>query len=44
LTLPTQALGTLFGLSAEARLTETLKKRGVSAEILEDAARELHTA
>lgn len=31
-----------FAFSVEARLIEALKKRGVSAEILADAARELH--
>ncbi|MFA9203779.1 MAG: hypothetical protein ACEQSD_07265, partial [Flavobacteriales bacterium] len=31
-----------FACSVEARLIEALKKRGVSAEILADAARELH--
>lgn len=32
-----------FAFSVEARLIEALKKRGVSAEILADAAKELHT-
>ncbi len=31
-----------FAFSVEARLMEALKKRGVSAEILADAAKELH--
>lgn len=33
-----------YAYSIEARLIAALKKRGVSAEILEDAARELHAA
>jgi len=32
-----------FAFSVEARLIEALKKRGVSAELLADAAKELHT-
>jgi hypothetical protein len=31
-----------FAFSVEARLMEALKKRSVSAEILADAAKELH--
>jgi hypothetical protein len=33
-----------YVFSTEARLIEALKRRGVSEEILEDAARELHPA
>jgi len=33
-----------YAFSTEARLIAALKKRGVSSEVLEDAARELHAA
>ena len=33
-----------YAFSIEARLIAALKKRGVSSEVLEDAARELHAA